>query len=498
MVWNRVIAPVAAAVLLYFTGHRTGAALVFGVALVLLCTGLIRPDLGRAIDRQVGRLGASAARAVSSVISWIGWALMVLPIWLWHKSYMARSDDLRHLSEYSLWQSSMARGARGSESRAGSAMGGQSTYQRRRGPRHVALLATVLVVAVGAYFLGSHTGPSAGGDYGLSRDRSLLPDAPPTHATGEPTDAFNGLSIVGRAYDGDSWAPHLFGELGEVPYRPDLILGNELNDFVGKYVNITDGRRASYSPDDADVTIWFFGGSTMFGIGQRDGHTIPSEFARLAERNGLPVRVENFGVSAYVNWQETEVFERMLTADGNRPDLVVFYDGVNEVGTAFQRLEIGDTDPTAIRRPGVSDLERAQLRHNVGNTGPAPAEKVIDLAAGQYRRGVEIGRRLAASYGIPVTHFWQPQINSKKHQPFDSELLDRLNFTPEQVTRSAEVYDQVRKRSDVDPVDISHVFDDLDEPVLFDWSHTNELGAQVVAEAIFGYLRPQIEGLVKG
>lgn len=236
----------------------------------------------------------------------------------------------------------------------------------------------------------------------------------------------------------------------------------------------------------------------MFGIGQRDDHTIPSEFMRLAAKDGVSLKVENFGVSAYVNWQETEKFERILTVGEALPDLVVFYDGVNEIALAGQRLQIGDTDRAALRRMGLSDLERAQLRHNVGNAAEAPYEGVVDLAARQYGRGVEIGRRLATSYGMPVVHFWQPHVDSKRPQPFDDELLRRLQLTPERVATSGKLYDEVRERSGANPVDLSHVFDDLKEPVLFDFAHTNELGARVVAEAMFRELRPQLHDLADG
>ncbi|MGB3409647.1 MAG: hypothetical protein WBA45_00510 [Microthrixaceae bacterium] len=53
-------------------------------------------------------------------------------------------------------------------------------------------------------------------------------------------------------------------------------------------------------------------------------------------------------------------------------------------------------------------------------------------------------------------------------------------------------------RSGADPVDLSHAFDDLKEPVLFDFAHTNELGARVVAEGMFKELRAQLHDLVEG
>jgi hypothetical protein len=56
-------------------------------------------------------------------------------------------------------------------------------------------------------------------------------------------------------------------------------------------VTVRDGVRTSYqasgsdAPDALDVV--FFGGSSLFGAFQRDEQTIVSQFARLAERDGI-------------------------------------------------------------------------------------------------------------------------------------------------------------------------------------------------------------------
>lgn len=98
-----------------------------------------------------------------------------------------------------------------------------------------------------------------------------------------------------------------------------LILGTTLKDFTGTYLNISNGSRVSYSPHDPEITVWFFGGSTMFGIGERDNPTMPSEVAKLAEADGIRIRVENLGVT----WQETELFEQQLTLGKEKPALAV-------------------------------------------------------------------------------------------------------------------------------------------------------------------------------
>lgn len=77
--------------------------------------------------------------------------------------------------------------------------------------------------------------------------------------------------------------------------------------------------------------VYFFGGSTMWGLGVRDGETIPSQFAALAG-----VYAENYGEIGYTAHQGLVLLLQLLQA-GHRPDLVVFYDGANDVAAKCQR-----------------------------------------------------------------------------------------------------------------------------------------------------------------
>ena len=71
-------------------------------------------------------------------------------------------------------------------------------------------------------------------------------------------------------------------------------------------------------------SIWFLGGSTMWGTGSTNETTIPSFFSTMTGE-----RVWNLGESAYNSFQELIQLQRML-ANGYTPKVVIFYDGVND------------------------------------------------------------------------------------------------------------------------------------------------------------------------
>ena len=105
--------------------------------------------------------------------------------------------------------------------------------------------------------------------------------------------------------------------------------------FQGKYVQIDEHglRRTTSQADRATaLKVFLFGGSTMFGAGSRDEHTIASELASQLSATGQDVNVVNYGQNGYVSAQECLTLELACQA-GQIPDVVIFYDGVNDVAS---------------------------------------------------------------------------------------------------------------------------------------------------------------------
>ena len=109
-------------------------------------------------------------------------------------------------------------------------------------------------------------------------------------------------------------------------------------DYSGKFVNIQQAFRhtvpsAYYNPNSKDtIDIFFFGGSTIFGFNLADEETIPSQFVKRYQQknpNGKSIRVRNLGTPTYYSLQELMLFAN-LVFKGERPDMVVFLDGVND------------------------------------------------------------------------------------------------------------------------------------------------------------------------
>jgi lysophospholipase L1-like esterase len=435
-----------------------------------------------------------------AVLAVVGWTVALLPMWMLRRTlgrHPMRVDPRTPGSGYVERASGRTPDSR--VRRPGSLRAPESRLGSSRSSTRVVAV-TCVTAALGLAAVLQLVGDT-GGDpdatagavdlRGPSPSRSGVLDLRQRSSSDEKV-RWAGLPVDDYAHADEPFAPELFRELVAATPRPDPLLGARLTDARGEHVNIVEGRRVTWQPDSVDVTVWYFGGSTMYGIGQRDDHTIPSVVAKLAHADGIGVQGLNFGVSADVNWIETLRFAEALDADLPAPDVVVFYDGSNDQGVGFERVDTGRTDPDESSRLALADEERAPIvgAQDLVRDAAQRAALAAELSALQYSRGVRTARALGAERGVPVVHFWQPQPFAMLPGPEDAELYRRVGFDPALLPAARSVYESIRDRSGVEPIDLSRAFDGVDEPVFFDGSHTNELGARIVAAAMYEQLRP--------
>jgi len=243
-----------------------------------------------------------------------------------------------------------------------------------------------------------------------------------------------------------------------------------------------------------------YGGSTTFGLGQRDDHTVPSELARVAHEAGIQIDVKNKGIPGDMHWEESQRYAWDI-ANGGRPDLVVFFDGVNELwGT--QRLSNtheGDRDRPV--DPVKEEFWDGWLRTYANSPFSAPdggkpitpttvldltAEQTGQLAVTRYDRSRRVSADLSEANDLPTVWFWQPSRYSRP--PVQGEYEgDGGNAWAQRF------YDSAQAAVSDDVEDLSNVYDNDPNPYFYDDVHTNEKGARVVAEEMFARLRPQLE-----
>jgi lysophospholipase L1-like esterase len=327
------------------------------------------------------------------------------------------------------------------------------------------------------------------------------------------------------AYAGADWSQAYFDEFRRgvrVDWRPYVewwqrpLRGAHLT-IDARGLRPTPGERGA-GPDA--VRILCFGGSTMMGMGARDDYTIAAVLARRLGELGHRVAVTNFGQLGHNSTQETITLQQLLKA-GDRVDVAVFYDGVNEMACAEQTGRPDAVFDEARRREEFNllfserrrDLMLAALMAAVPRTlrrlrrltglalqGPVAMPTVdlsqVDIEAlardvmAVYQANLQLVRVLASAYGFSPLFFWQPAIVTKAVKTPDEERWAREHTRdPESRARLHGAIIAERRRSRElaeagDALDMSALFDDWTDPVYIDLYHLNETGNAAVAEAM--------------
>lgn len=274
-------------------------------------------------------------------------------------------------------------------------------------------------------------------------------------------------------------------------------VGAELADHTSEYLNISDGRRRTWTGpcEGRSLIVWMFGGSTLFGVEQRDEATLPSEVAKAAARAGRSLTVRNFGVPGEVSWQSAHRLERELAGE-EVPDIVVFYDGFNDVtktyGMDFTNRGgpldfVGGTDATAMRMlddiNGVDTRSWKLVRAPVNNP-TLTLDEGKALAAKQYAVADRTARLLTEDRDIEFLHLFQPG-PATRDRPVKGELE---SLDP----RTVEATESLRSRLPAEVVDITDALDEYREPLYFDEIHTIAKANQYLAPRVLEEMQPMI------
>lgn len=465
------------------------------LAVMVIVVSLISLAPERA-TRVVARISVLAGRAVARVGGSVLWVVAVLGPWAARR--VVGVDPLRPAGTdpTTTWTRRESGGAMAHEPwrRDPASAGIPWGLRLRRGVGSLLVLGLVAGAAVLAVDAVRPTGSeSAGGAPG------------PTHTNTDP-------GAIPAAFEGEEWFPEYREDIAwlwRTGISWDPLAPVRLRDVTTRHVTIVDGARRSWVPPECDcrrVKVWMYGGSTTFGLGQRDEHTIASYIARTAwEDDGIAIDIDNRGVVGDHHWEEANRFAWDL-ATLPAPDVVIFLDGINDVQAVDRQrevtrqplsfikddfwrnyLEVTDpaiVDPRWAPDPGPGGPPPGAV---VPTTEPLVHEDVEELGryvASRYETARKISASAAAGADVEAAWFWQPAIENR---PF-------IEGEPPPNGRewSLERYRAAAAATGREVIDISDALDGVLEPLYWDQFHTNEVGARIVGERIYDEIRSDV------
>jgi hypothetical protein len=277
--------------------------------------------------------------------------------------------------------------------------------------------------------------------------------------------------------------------------------------FAGDTVNVEGpyGQRRTVNGQlSSKKRVYFFGGSTMWGAGSDDSGTIPSQFSAIAG-----IHSENFGERGWTAHQSLMLLIQLIQ-EGHRPEVVVFYDGVNDVYFKCNRLHNADShgweNPIAglINEPLKSStfthyfapvkalavriqraLKRASSDDDDQNNNVADCHQNSTKAkaiAENLLRDWQLAKQLVTAYGGEFIGVLQPLMfysHTRANQSALSPVYQHLKLQYDAV------YPLLTKRlvSDREYHDLTSVLDH-DEDLYLDFCHIGPNGNRYVANKI--------------
>ncbi len=334
--------------------------------------------------------------------------------------------------------------------------------------------------------------------------------------------------LVSAGYGNAPWVRQTLDEQARIePAWHSYVYFRE-RPFHGKYLNIdVNGVRATWKPpasaNDAarkPLRILMFGGSTLWGVGARDEGTVPSCLARELASRGIRAEITNLGEIAYVSSQELIALVRLLQ-NGARPDVVIFYDGVNETISAILDRRAGIPSNEENRRvefnvrrqPGrllgllftslIEDSASFRFARSLEQrlrglaAVPQPAivlpplsssarKQLVEEIVHWYEQNVKVVEMLGREYGFEPLFYWQPVLFTKPNRgSFENEERARYAW-------GEPVFLDVYQRVASDPAlnsdkrwhNISRIFGDSADVLYSDFCHTTERGNAIIAGAM--------------
>jgi len=333
-------------------------------------------------------------------------------------------------------------------------------------------------------------------------------------------------------YNDKVWSTKLFNEMnqswGKSNYMP--YIGWRKKEIHGKFLNIdSQGVRKTYqSPlitDNEDIDLlYMFGGSTMWGAGARDNHTIPSFISKYLQKDGYQFKVVNYGESAYTFFQEA-IYLIYLLHEGHRPNYVIFYDGINELWTTYKTGVPGRHHQTEIIRSRIEQsTSTSAIEHisyaikktinssmiyftlnkiskkidslstnrynNIDNKyTKIQAYELTNKTVKRYKDTLNLLEELSEHYGFEFLCFWQPTLATEKTRSKEEEDM-RLG---DDLEKMYVIADSLLKNTDLKYFfNISDVFNQTMGGNYIDAGHLNEAGNEIVAGEIYRVFKDRL------
>lgn len=315
-------------------------------------------------------------------------------------------------------------------------------------------------------------------------------------------------------YDQDrEHAKAIFRDYNSIKHEYYPFVGWKMLKYKGPTTTIDEnGYRlhAARTQGNPQRSVHFFGGSTMWGEGSDDEHTIPALFNTQFPND----TVVNHGQLAYNTRQEVDALISLYSKKIH-PDLVVFYDGVNDaaflcpaeitelpahrlVPMFRQKIYVSKSFlvKEALNKAFLENIIKLIQRRSDPKNKPSPYDCISDPEKAQeiadmFMMNWELAHEIVTARGGKFIAILQPAAL------VGNPRTDHLKIDEDFKANFADVYRRISEKIEEKKhpwiYDLSNVLDGNDH-IFIDFCHVSANGNEKVAKAIAEIVAQQ-EGL---
>ena len=274
--------------------------------------------------------------------------------------------------------------------------------------------------------------------------------------------------------------------------------GVKPSNYKGKWINVENNRRVTTNkPKNYQRSIYLFGGSTIYNGEVPDNLTVASQLASFGA-NDYSYKVVNMGATSIHSAQQFGRLKSEIKL--NKGDLVIFYDGVNDV---LQRIIYENRDGYMIGQPkkenfwikllrskrkysSILQIMYSEMIKNTKDTSP----DLINNSIQDYINILVNANDYVKAKEAYFYHFLQPTLFTKKKlNSYEQMLVEKGEpFVPLQfIDPYKKSYPLIEKKliNLKFSYSLTKIFDDLNESPFLDYCHVNHVGNKIISEHIW-------------
>jgi lysophospholipase L1-like esterase len=271
-----------------------------------------------------------------------------------------------------------------------------------------------------------------------------------------------------------------------------------VEDFDGAYINIRNGRRVTEGATGIrQKRVLVFGGSTVFCAEVPDSMTIPSQLQKIILDNKFELDVINYGIPGIRIENQSQILETVQ--DLGPGDVVVFYDGINDLNTVFRLglesnksvIPLGFVKEVAAWVESHSLLARGLISGYIDRSGISKDFLNTDAeneVAGLWIKNDKIARTFVEIKGAQFVHILQP--NWVTYKGGVEATKDNKRWADMKVIQN---YFEKYANPETKIENFTKKLDGLSSTPFIDWAHLDEIGNKKIAEDMFGVLEPMLK-----